>query len=79
MKRTQVYLDEREYEAVREASFKARISISALIRRLVDQHLLGQRSRRKTARDLLALSGLIHETKPDVAKRHDDYLWGDAA
>jgi len=78
MKRTQVYLDEREYEVLREASFKARVSISALIRRLVDQHLLGHRPKRGMARGLLALSGLVHETKPDVAKRHDDYLWGDA-
>ncbi|MBI4227176.1 MAG: hypothetical protein HY600_02755 [Candidatus Omnitrophica bacterium] len=79
MKRTQVYLADGEYEALREASFKARVSISALIRRLVDQHLLGHRSRRKTPQGLLALAGLIHETKPDVATRHDEYLWGDAA
>lgn len=79
MKRTQVYLDNGEYEALREASFKARASISAVIRRLIDQHLLSRRPKPRMARGLLALGGLIHETKPDVARRHDDYLWGDTA
>lgn len=79
MKRTQVYLDDGEYEALREASFKTRASISAVIRRLVDQHLLNRRPKRSAAHGLLAMDGLIRETKPDVATRHDDYLWGDAA
>ncbi len=79
MKRTQIYFNEREYEAVRETSFRQRISISALIRRLVDEQLLGRPRHKPGARGLLALAGLVHERKADVAERHDDYLWGDAA
>lgn len=78
MVRAQVYFDEKEYEAVRQTAFKRRVSISALIRRLVDEQLLGRTSKKKNAAEwLLSLSGLIHETKPDVAERHDDYLWGE--
>ena len=81
MKRTQVYFDEREYEAVREISFKERISISALIRRLVDEQLLGRTRRKKknAAEWLLSMAGTIHDPQPDVAERHDDYLWGEEA
>lgn len=79
MRRTQVYLSEREYEAVRTNSFKERISISALLRRLVDEQLLGRtRQKKKNAAEwLLSVAGTIHDPQPDVAERHDDYLWGE--
>lgn len=81
MRRAQVYFDEREYEAVREVSFKERISISALIRRLVDEQLLGRTRKKKknAAAWLLSMAGTIHDPKRDVAERHDDYLWGEEA
>ena len=77
MVRAQVYFDEQEYEAVRQAAFKERVSISALIRRLVDEQILGrkEKSKKNAAEWILSLSGLIHETKSDVAERHDHYLW----
>lgn len=78
MVRAQVYFDEKEYEAVRQTAFKERISISALIRRLVDEKLLGRRQKPKNAiAKLRSLVGMFHETKSDVAERHDDYLWGE--
>ena len=76
MVRAQVYFDPQEYEAVREAAFKQRISISALIRRLVDEELLGRKKKKRGAAGLLSLAGLIHD-RPDVGERHDDYLWGE--
>lgn len=80
MVRAQVYFDEKEYEAVREAAFKERVSISALIRRLVDERILGRRRRKKNAaKELLSLAGMFRETRHDVAERHDDYLWGEEA
>lgn len=50
------------------------LRISTLIRRLVDRYRFGRRPKRGMAQKLLTLSGLIHETKPDVAQRHDEYL-----
>ena len=78
MVRAQVYFDEQEYEAVRQRAFKERISISALIRRLVDEQLLGRKAKKNAAEWLLSLTGLVHETKTDVAERHDHYLWDEA-
>ncbi len=79
MVRAQVYFDEQEYEAVRKEAFKERISISALMRHLVDEQLLGKRKKKKkdAVEWLLSMSGTIHDPKPDVAERHDDYLWGE--
>ena len=76
MVRAQVYFDEQEYEAVRQEAFKKRLSISAIIRRLVDDQILGRKTeRKKKATGLLSLVGMFRETKPDVSERHDDYLW----
>ncbi len=77
MVRAQVYFDEREYEAVREAAFKERISISALLRRLVDEQILGRKAKKKNAAKwLLSMAGTVRD-KPDVSERHDNYLWGE--
>ena len=75
MVRAQIYFDEKEYEAVREAAFKQRVSISALLRRLVDEQLLGRKPKKNAAKEILSLAGMFRETKSDVAERHDDYLW----
>lgn len=77
MVRAQVYFDEKEYEAVRQAAFHNRVSISALIRRLVDEQILGRKTNRKKTAGLASLIGMFRETKSDVAQRHDDYLWGE--
>ena len=79
MVRAQVYFDEQEYEAVRQAAFKDRVSISALIRRLVDEQLLGRKRKKGSgaAEALLKLSGLVRDSRRDVSQRHDDYLWGE--
>ena len=76
MVRAQVYFNEQEYEAIRKAAFKERVSISALLRRLVDEQLLHRKRRKTGASGLLSLAGLIRDSKPDVARHHDDYLWG---
>ena len=77
MVRAQVYFDEQEYEAVRQAAFKESVSISALIRRLVDEQLMGRKKKKRGVEGLLSLIGMFRETKPDVSERHDDYLWGE--
>lgn len=75
MVRAQVYFNEQEYEAVRQAAFKERVSISALVRRLVDEQLLGRKKKKRGAEGLLSLIGMFRETKSDVSERHDHYLW----
>ncbi len=79
MFRIQIYLNKEAYEALKSASYKKHISVSEIIRRLVDNQILRKKTKRKktAAGVLLSMSGLIHETKTDVAERHDDYLWGE--
>ena len=80
MKRAQIYLEDAEYDALREAAFKRCESISAVLRQLIQMSIVGKtKSRRKRyAAGLLEMAGILHETKSDVSARHDDYLWGDA-
>lgn len=76
MKRAQIYLDDAEYEALREAAFKRRTSISGVLRHLIQVSIVGKRKRRVAA-GLDAIIGMVHDTKTDVSERHDDYLWGE--
>lgn len=78
MKRAQIYLDDMEYEALRTRAFQQRTSISSLIRGLVRVQIIGKPPS-KRSRGLDAIIGMVHDSKPDVARRHDKYLWGEAS
>ena len=79
MKRAQIYLEDTEYDALREAAFKRRESISAVLRQLIRISIIGKAQSRKKryAAGLLEMAGILHETKSDVSERHDEYLWGE--
>ena len=76
MKRAQIYLDDEEFEVLRTEAFKRRSSISALMRELILVNLLDRPKKRYAAGLLDEMVGMVHDTKTDVAQRHDDYLWG---
>ncbi len=80
MVKTQIYLNEKEYEALRHTSYKEKVSVSSIVRRLVDKELLPHKKpRKKSAMEALSsLAGLAHETKKNVSEKHDDYLWSRA-
>ncbi len=78
MKRAQIYLEEGEYEAVRQEAFQHHTSISAVLRELVQMELLGKPNK-LSAKGLDGIIGMVRDKKTDVAVHHDDYLWGDAA
>ncbi len=77
MKRAQIYLEDGEYEAVRQEAFQHHASISAVLRELIQKELLGK-PRKSSAKGLDGIIGMVRDPKTDVAVRHDDYLWGDA-
>ena len=77
MKRAQIYLDDKEYEALRTKAFQQRTSISKIIRGLVQVSIIGPVPKKRYAAGLLELAGTLHDTKRDVSERHDDYLWGE--
>lgn len=78
MKRAQIYLEDGEYEVVRQEAFQHHTSISAVLRELIQMELLGK-PKKSSAKGLDGIIGMVRDSKTDVAVRHDDYLWGDAA
>jgi predicted DNA-binding ribbon-helix-helix protein len=77
--RTQVYLEERQYERLREEAFKQRLSLSELLRRIIEQAFFGERGgapldRSRLREKALGFVGKGHDPKPDVARNHDRYL-----
>lgn len=78
MKRAQIYLEDGEYEVLRAKAFQQRTSLSRVVRSLVQVHLIGKPKKSRSKGGLDAIIGMVRDPKPDVARRHDDYLWGDA-
>jgi hypothetical protein len=74
MVRTQIYLDEREYESLRQEAFRRRRSISAILRQLIDERLIAKSQ--KKSQGLKEIVGIFKDKKTDVARYHDDYLAG---
>jgi len=72
MHRTQIYINDREYSALRKEAFNKGRSISEIIRGLIDNTYL--ESRMKKASNLKNIVGLFKDKKSDVAKNHDKYL-----
>lgn len=81
MVRTQIQFEETQYEAVRRRAYEQRLSISEVVRRLVDEGLRSSEPARPVpdARALLKLSGIGDSGLPDLGQRHDDYLAEDFA
>lgn len=77
MKRTQIQLDERTYEALRRRAFEKGCSISALIRELL-AHALGpgRAKKRPTIKDFTFIgAGRSEQDRfSPVSERHDDAL-----
>jgi len=74
MHRIQVQLTESQERALRQIARLRGLSISALIREGVDQVTAPKQRRNEQARErALRLIGAFSD-KPDVARRHDEYL-----
>ena len=73
MHRTQLYLDEFHYRALRETAQREKKSLAQLVREIIDRHL----SRRHAARDpFLKAIGSIRGGPDNISERHKDYLYG---
>ncbi len=79
MIRTQVQLDERQYERVRRLAHRKRISISEAVRRLLGKGLRsgGEDVEEPTAGSLLDLAGIGRSGLKDLGRNHDRYLEDD--
>jgi hypothetical protein len=75
MIRTQVYLTENQHQALRVAARREGVSMTELLRRLVDRQLLGKvRASDYTKDATMSLVGLGASGHPDISERHDDAL-----
>jgi hypothetical protein len=76
MIRTQIQIDERQYEMVRRMAHRKRISISEAVRRLIGRGLKGGDAEPEEtgAGALLRIAGMGRSGLRDLGRRHDRYL-----
>lgn len=74
MVRTQIQLDEKTHEKLRQRAFLERKSLSAVIREILSSGLEQSLRRRKTRRRRLGFVGIVAGKARDVSERHDRYL-----
>ena len=74
MKRAQVYFEDDEYETLREVAFKRRASVSSMLRHMALVSIIGKpaKAKKRDAEGWESIIGMVHESKTDVAERHDE-------
>lgn len=70
--RTQLLVREEQHRRLKRISRERGISLSALLREILDQHLSGE------AADISCLAGVIKDG-PGVAANHDRWIYGGKA
>jgi hypothetical protein len=75
MVRTQVYFNEEQHRALRQAARREGISMTALLRRLVERELLRKSPTPDYSKEaIMAFIGLGSAEPADTAERHDEAL-----
>ena len=75
MVRTQVYFNEEQHRALRQAARREGISMTALLRRLVERELLRKPPKRGYSKEaIMAFIGLGSAEPADTSERHDEAL-----
>ena len=72
--RTQVQLRPDQHRRLREEAFRRGISVSALLRELVDERLPRRRRTQREIEQAMAFVGIGRGLPDDIVERHDDYL-----
>ena len=75
MIRLQIRLTETQAEALRRLAASQRVSVAALIRQAVDDHLVAAERRADTQKQrALSVAGRFNSGRPDLSVAHDEYL-----
>ena len=75
MVRTQVYFSEEQHRALRRAAKREGISMTALMRRIVERELLGKfRSEDYAKEAVMAFANLGRSGRSDISENHDEAL-----
>lgn len=75
MHRTQIYLDESQYELLRSRARREGKSLASIIREILDQHFRGDAP--SPADPLAAVIGIGSGNGAAVAEHYEDYLYGE--
>ena len=75
MIRKQILLREDQVERISKLSVEAGVSLSEMIRRVIDLFIAeNMRDPEEIRRRAMAAVGSFHSGKSDISERHDDYL-----
>jgi hypothetical protein len=75
MVRTQVYFTDEQHRALRRAAKRQGLSMTALLRGLVERELLGRAGKPAYSKDaIMAFVGLGRAEPADISERHDEAL-----
>lgn len=75
MHRTQIYLDESQYELLRSRARREGKSLASIIREILDQHFRADAP--STVDPLAAVIGIGRGDGAAVAEHYEDYLYGE--
>ena len=73
MIRTQIQLNDEQYQALQQLAREHRISMAEIVRQGVDL-ALAQLDRRRKWEKVRALAGEFSSRESDIARKHDEYL-----
>ena len=74
MVRTQVYFSDEQHRALRQAAKREGISMTALLRRMVERELVGKTKPAYNKDAIMAFIGLGSAEPGDTSERHDEAL-----
>ena len=75
MVRTQVYLTPAQHRALKRAAAQEAVSMTEMLRRIVDTHLRGGRGVTSFSKEaVLSFIGLGASGRSDTSERHDEVL-----
>jgi len=73
--KTMVYLEAEQLQSLRQEARTRRISLAELFRRLVQDHLSREHTRKEVPPEAYKkIVGLGSSGKKDIAQKHDEYL-----
>lgn len=74
MVRTQLYLTKRQHEALRRGAARAGLSMTELVRRLIDRQFVRSTGREVSKEAVMSFIGLGESGRADISERHDEAL-----
>lgn len=77
MLRTQISLEGRQHEMLKQEAGRLGISMSALLRRIIDAHLASAQDGAAVSSPLGAITGIADGRGEYVARKHNRYLYGE--